>query len=379
MGLVHPMSSKAASDSRSLVVDMVSDVCRVEGFSVEKNVQANSEEPLFVDIVASRRARRKTQKVAFECFEGDREVNGREVERFVNRLRNLGLKSGVYVSPKGFTGDAEFIARKLGIELWDLAKLREHLGRIKPPEGTRVPGTLPVHRGVSSQIFSSHLANGKILRMAALPKLEFRPYYFARFEAKSGKKKSGMGVLVLDGVDGRVCDAGTLEGHLSDLPSTGLFVECLEVEPVVGSMPSFPPELQMKDSVTIAPAGVSYEKVKAIVDETLRKEAGFDPESFKVSGVSLLHVPIVTVEMAAGQKSYRKILQAATAKMIWDDTWTCSFCKQPSKALCEFCGGTICDEHIRICSSCQKHVCTSCAKTKGLLSKQPLCPECKKS
>ncbi len=358
---------------------MVCDVCRVEGFSVEKNVQAHNEEPLFVDIVASRRARRKTQKVAFECFEGDRQVTGREVESFVSRLRNLGLKSGVYVSPKGFTGDAEFIARKLGIELWDLAKLREHLDRINPPEGTRVPGTLPVHRGVPSQIFSSHLANGKILRMAALPKLEFRPYYFARFEVKSGRKKLGMGVLVLDGVDGRVCDAGMLEGHLRHLPSTGLFVECLELEPLVGSMPSFPPELQMKNSVTIAPAGVSSDKVEAIVDETLRKEAGLNSEDFKVSGVSLLHVPIVTVEMVAGQRSYRKILQAATAKMIWDDTWTCSFCKERSKAVCEFCGGTTCDEHTRLCSSCQRHVCSSCAKTKGIVSKQLLCPECKKS
>lgn len=373
---MHPMG-KVASESPSLVVDMVCDVCRVEGFSIEKNVLAHSEGSLFVDIVASRRAKRKTEKVAFECFEGDRQITGREVESFVSRLRNLGLKSGVYVSPKGFTGDAEFIARKLGVELWDLAKLREHLDRINPPEGTRVPGTLPVHRGVPSQIFSSQLANGKILRMAALPKLEFRPYYFAKFEVKSGKK-SAIGVLVLDGVDGRVCDAGILEGHLRRLPSTGLFVECLDVEALVGSMPSFPPELQMKNSVTIAPAVVSSDKVEAIVVETLQKE-GLNPEDVKAGDVTLLHVPILTVEMVAGQKSYKKIVQAATPKMIWDDTSTCSFCKERSKAVCEFCGSTTCDDHTRLCSSCQKHVCASCVKTKGIVSKQPLCPDCKKS
>ncbi len=372
------MSSKVASNSPSLVVDMVCDVCRLEGFSVDRNVKANTENLFFVDVVASRRARRKTQKVAFECFEGDRQVSGHELESFVNRLRNLGVRNGIYVSPKGFTGDAEFIARNLGIELWDLAKLKDRLARIKPPEGSRVPGTLPVHREVASRIFSSHLENGKILRIATLPKLEFRPYYFARFEAKTGKK-SAVGLLVLDGVDGRVCDMGTLEGHLSHRSSTGLFVECLGVEPVVRSMPSLPPELQMKNSVTIAPVGVSFEKVAGIVDEAIQKEAGLDPGDFKVNSVSLLHVPIVTVEMLAGQKTYRKILQAATAKMIWDDTWTCSFCKQPSKALCELCGGTTCDQHLRLCRSCQKHLCTSCAKTKGVLSKHPICPQCRKS
>ena len=60
------MAAQTGRDSSNLVVDMVCDVCRVEGFEVEKNVQAGESESHFVDIIASRKKGDKTQKVAFE-------------------------------------------------------------------------------------------------------------------------------------------------------------------------------------------------------------------------------------------------------------------------------------------------------------------------
>src|SRR5437773_11857646 len=82
------MAAQTGRDSSNLVVDMVCDVCRVEGFEVEKNVQAGESESHFVGVIASRKKGDKTQKVAFECWEGDRQVNGREVEGFAHRLRS---------------------------------------------------------------------------------------------------------------------------------------------------------------------------------------------------------------------------------------------------------------------------------------------------
>src|SRR5881397_3569279 len=239
------MAARGVSDSPSAIIDMVCDVCRAEGFSVDKNPQPGLDPKLTVDIVASRTRGKKTQKLAFECWGGDVQINGKQVEAFVQRIHALGLGGGVYVSPKGFTGDAEFVARKLGVELWDIAKLREHLGKIRPPEVAKVPSTLPVSRVVASKILSNGLENGNALRIASLPKLEFRPYIFAKFKVGSGKK-TALGVLVMDGVDGRVCDAGVLEGELGPLPSTGLFVDCLTLQPLTGSMPQLPPGLEMK-------------------------------------------------------------------------------------------------------------------------------------
>ncbi len=123
------MTTNARAESGNFVVDMVCDVCRVEGFEVEKNAQTGDSPGYFVDILASRKKGKKVQKVAFECWEGTSQVDGREVERFAARLKSLGIQSGIYVSPKGFGGNAEFMARKLGVELWDYQSLEQ-----LPPE-----------------------------------------------------------------------------------------------------------------------------------------------------------------------------------------------------------------------------------------------------
>src|SRR5690242_19950537 len=309
------MASQTSQDPNNFVVDMVSDVCRVEGFNVEKNVQADESGDQFVDIVASRTTGKKTQKVAFECWEGDRQVNGREVEGFASRLRSAGLTSGIYVSPKGFTGDAEFIARKLGVELWDLARLKERVEKIKPPERQKVPGTLPVSRTVASKILAYGIENGSVLKLTTMPKLEFRPYYFADFTLTHGKKRKAKGIIVFDGVDGRECDAGLFEGQLKNLPGSGLFLDCLEIEPSMGSMPKLPQELQMKNSVTVAPASAGEESIRAKVANILLQESNAHPDDVTISSIRLLHIPIVTVELQAGNRAYRKILQGATGKM----------------------------------------------------------------
>jgi Restriction endonuclease len=370
------MAAQTSRDSNNFVVDMVCDVCRIEGFEVEKNVQADQSNSRVVDIVASKKAGKKTQKIAFECWEGDRQVNGREVEGFAMRLKNGGLPSGIYVSPKGFTGDAEFMARKYGVELWDIARLKERVEKIKPPERDKVPGTLPVSRAVASQILAHGLENGKALRLGSMPKLEFRPYYFADFALTQSKKKIARGIIVFDGVDGRECDAGLFEGQLKNLPGSGLFLDCLEIEPSMGSMPKLPQELQMKNSVTVAPASAGEESIRAKVANILLQESNAHPDDVTISSIRLLHIPIVTVELQAGNRAYRKILQGATGKMIWDETRKCTLCESPTKAVCEDCGAVVCEEHMRLCNSCGKHLCTECVTTKGVINKTPLCHNC---
>jgi hypothetical protein len=370
------MAAQTSRDPNNFVVDMVCDVCRVEGFEVERNVQAGESQSHFVDIIASKKKGKKAQKVAFECWEGDRQVNGREVEAFAFRLKNADLSGGVYVSPKGFTGDAEFMARKFGIELWDLARLKERVEKIRPPERHRVPGTLPVSRAVASQILAHGLENGKFLRLASMPKLEFRPYFFAEFTLAQSKKKVARGIVVFDGVDGRECDAGLFEGELKNLPSSGLFLDCLEIEPSTGSMPKLPLELEMKNSVTVAPAAATEDSVKASVADLLLQGSNAHPDDVSVSEIRLLHIPIITVELQAVSRSYQKILQGATGKMIWDETRKCTLCENPTRAVCEDCGAVVCHEHTRLCNNCGKHLCTECVTTKGVINKTPLCRNC---
>jgi hypothetical protein len=366
------MTAEVRPESVNFVADMVCDLCRVEGFEVEKNAQTRGSPNQVIDVLASRKKGKKIHRVAFECLEGTQQAEGREVEKFAARLKSLGIQNGIYVSPNGFAGNAEFMARKLGVELWDLAKLRERVQNIKAPERHKVPGTLPVARAAASRLLAHGLVNGTFLKLSSMPKLEFRPYFFANFQIDDGRRKLAVGVLVFDGVDGRICDATAFEGQVQNLPSTGLFVDCLEIEPSTGSMPKLPPELEMKNTVTVAPAGVTEEMVRSKTREVI---GGRD--DITVTRVQLLHIPIVTVEMLAAGRRYRKILQAATGKMIWDDSQKCTLCGGRSHAICEVCGGTICTEHERTCSSCRKNLCTECVMTKGIVNKISVCPTCK--
>src|SRR6266704_1207403 len=76
--------------------------------------------------------------------------------------------------------------------------------------------------------------------------------------------------------------------------------------------------------------------------------------------------------------SGNRILQAATSKIIWDETRKCNLCDKATQAVCEECGRVVCHEHTRLCSSCRKHLCTECVTTKGVINKSPLCHRCKK-
>ena len=184
-----------------------------------------------------------------------------------------------------------------------------------------------------------------------------------------------MAVLVLDGVDGRTCDAKILEGQVPVSP-TGFLTDCLDLRPQTGSMPELPEGLDMKDSMTVAELAVRPEDLESTISREIEIETEASAGSFRIDEARLLHVPILTVELGGGNKVYRRIVQAATARMIWDDSATCSQCKLSSKTLCETCWNTMCRDHEKHCSNCGKAVCSNCAKSKGLVSKRALCPSC---
>jgi len=368
------MAARTVSSQSKPIVDMVCDICRAEGFQVVKNGSHSRSSTPTVDIVASRNDEGGERKLAFDCWEGEDRANGRQVEDFVRRIHALKLEGGVYVSAKGFTEEAEFMAKKLKVELWNLPKLKEQLARISTQETARIPWTLPVSRQTASRVCATVLENGKRLRMTSLPRLEFRPYVFARFTVTLGKSQ-GVAIIVLDGVDGRACDSKLLEGNVP-LSPTGLLTECLDLQPLTGSMPQLPEGLDMKENMTVAELGISPDQLEPRISSEIQAETDLPPGSFTINEARLLHVPILTVELGEGGKVYRRIVQAATAKMIWDDSATCSYCKLSSRSLCETCWSAICLEHEKRCSRCGGLVCSNCAVSKGIVSRTSLCPAC---
>src|SRR5262249_14822546 len=156
-----------------------------------------------------------------------------------------------------------------------------------------------------------------------------------------------------------------LEGNIP-LSPTGILTECIDLQPLTGSMPQLPEGLDMKETMTVAELGIKPEDLEGKINCEIQLETNLQAGTFTINEARLLHVPILTVELGEGGKSYRRIVQAATAKMIWDDSATCSYCKVASKALCETCWSTVCMEHERLCSRCGRPVCSTCAVSKGL-------------
>jgi hypothetical protein len=368
------MAARTVSSQSKAIVDMVCDICRAEGFQVAKNTLHSKSSTPAVDIVASRNDEGIERKLAFDCWEGENRANGSQVEDFVRRIHVLKLDGGVYVSAKGFTEEAEFMAKKLKVELWDLRKLKEHLARISTQETAEIPWTLPVSRQTASRAFTTGLENGNRLRMISLPHLEFRPYIFVRFTVTASKGQ-GVAIMVLDGVDGRACDSKLLEGNVPLSPS-GLLTDCLDLEPLTGSMPQLPEGLDMKENMTGAELGINPDQLEPKISSEIQAETNLPPGSFTINEARLLHVPILTLELGEGGKVYRRIVQAATAKMIWDDSATCAYCKLSSRSLCETCWSTTCLEHEKRCSRCGRIVCSDCAVSKGVVTKKSLCPAC---
>src|SRR5438093_10634231 len=132
--------------SRPLVVDMVCDVCRIEGFQVERELDeedAKGPGPGHVSVIATRTEGDDKKQVALECSESDQQIDTREIEAFRSRLRALRITKGVYVSPKRFTGNAEFVVRQPGLELWVVSKLHARYQKVHVKEKTRIRRTLP--------------------------------------------------------------------------------------------------------------------------------------------------------------------------------------------------------------------------------------------
>src|SRR5438093_10803415 len=129
--------------------------------------------------------------------------------------------------------------------------------------------------------------NASVLKLTSMSKLEFRPYFFEDFTLNHGKKRKANGVIVFDGVDGRECDAGLFEGELKNLPGSGLFVDCLEIESSTGSMTHLPPELEMKNTVTVAPAGVGEDSIRVHTGEIIGRESRAYHDDSPESNVTL--------------------------------------------------------------------------------------------
>ena len=386
------MKEKGAS-----LEDLVADYFRRRGFDVEPRVKMRDRYDVYheIDVLSSKKEDFGTIQVAVECKYVKAPIDIKEIRNFHDKLAALGITKGIFVSTGGFTADAESHAKALGIELWDMATLqtKTRLGE-ETPQKDVIHDALPVKLSTLSTLGPRHLRNFNVLSETI--QLVYRPCYFMDYHCFSQHTVAGNSVLlesrgkiVVDAVNGQIVDCKTSEGQTPDLPRTGAYIACSQMETQslpVSNLPSKLPLSVIRHELDSARAK-DRSKIELVKNLTLRHhyettrttgEKTLKPRKKDIDISTLrgpIKVPILIGTYRFGSYSYVRTWIAATGAMAYDSTMSCLLCRNPATLVCENCGGISCAAHGKNCVVCGKNLCGTCAVAKGVISKKYYCPQ----
>lgn len=184
------------------------------GYKVElrKRLATRSGATAEIDILITRGNRRR----AVECknYDISRAVGASELRIFKDKLTDIGLSSGIFITNSVFTEDAEKLAESAGIELWDGEELREKfflyaIGRLKNPSLLNDPILPKVQNFMDVMALPIKNAQAVKLYSAVLfyhPYVKVKYRLFAQRKDPAGKihKVLDEGVAIVDALDGDI-------------------------------------------------------------------------------------------------------------------------------------------------------------------------------
>lgn len=258
---------------------------------------------------------------------------------------------------------------------------------------------LPVSPNFRDVIQASSVSGG--LELTDL-QLEYRPCYFVNYDCfvqtyfvYERFNLESRGLVAVDGLGGQVVDTFIQSGTVPGLPRTEQFVSCAGVQPVelprseienrtgisnVNSVAVKLRDFEAEDTVkreiarTLSMDLRRQTKQGRLYTKTMRPGIN----DVRVTGTKLQHIPFVTATFKAKDRSYTRVLQATTNRLVTDGLEYCSFGQSHySKALivCPSCGVLACHEHSKPCSVCKRHFCLDHLKIEGTLLRKYFCPD----
>ncbi len=385
--------------------DSVAGYFRSKGYDVQIRTKMRDRRDVYheIDVLAAKREDFGIIQIAVECKNVRSRIDIKEIRNFNDKLSALGITKGIFVSTGGFTTDAEADAASVNIELWDEKALEEKISRQETPERDIIHDALPVNPDSIDMIAPKHLKNYSVFSESK--ELDFRPYYFLDYHCFSQFTVRGdstimesKGTLTIDAVDGRVVDSATSAGQEADLPSHGAYAGCRGMQTQTVTAASLPHDLP----VSTSRARIDSGRAKAIAKVELVKGLSSEYSYHVSSGVRIARIPIPTtrskllnpkkkdveilnvepvkIPLLTGTYKFRNFAYtrtclASTGELMLDQTSKCQLCSDRPVVVCENCGAIACESHTRTCSICSKPLCTSCATSKGIISKTFYCQE----
>jgi hypothetical protein len=387
----------------SFLEDTVADYFRHLGFEVEPRVKLRDKYDVEheIDVLARRTEALGTIRIAVECKYVKSSIDIKEVRNFHDKLMALNITKGLFISTAGFTTEAAAHAKSLGIELWDLKTLQDKIGEVSVPEEKVIRDALPMSSDFRNFLLPDHIKNRSLL--SSNIRLSYAPFYFATYHCVSQHKVVGndvllesKGYLVLDAITGNMVSSQCLSTYKPQIVELIAYNDCLSLKPQTVD-PSKMPEsveiaapridaVQAKKLITVGLIkalttnyGYQVSRARFPYSETRYKTLQPKSRDIEIEKIRLTRIPLCFVTLSFMGRQYSRILQVATNRLVYDDTWVCGFrqlaCQHSPVVLCENCGLAVCDEHSKNCMVCGKPVCNICAVSKGFISRKYYCPQ----
>ncbi len=232
--------------------------------------------------------------------------------------------------------------------------------------------------------------------------LVYRPYFFVKYDCFAQTNfmyerfnLESRGLLVVDGLEGRVVDMSVERGTAPVLPRTGRFVECVGIQPVEL------PKSKIGDGVGFSSISSVAMKLRDFeAEDTAKRELARTLSmdltrqtkhgkvytktprpgirEVKISGTKLQHIPLITAAFRASDRVYKRVLQSATNRIVSDDLGYCNVEKahySEGLIVCPKCGRLACHEHSKHCAACKRQFCLNDLMGGGTLFKKYYCPD----
>jgi predicted RecB family endonuclease len=402
----------SAREKGASLEDAVASFFRHFGFRVETRVKMRDKSGVLheIDVLAYKVEPFGTIRVAVECKNINSPVDIREIRNFHSKLLALNINKGIFISTCGFSAEATAYAKSLNIELWDSEVFKRKLYEVKLAEQDTkrekiIYDVLPVNEEFYQHVLPEHIMNREVLSVSNT-KLEYLPLYLIKYYCFSQRKVAGndvviesKGYLIINATDGSITSCKCLSGNKPNIPELEAYNECLFITPRTIDLNQIIESTKFRVVNVISPEineaqaeeqgkvwlvktlTIDYKYSVRFPSKTVWRHRTIQPakSDIRIDEIRLIRVPIISATLAFRGKEYVRRIQAATIKVLIDETKVCKFkhgsCTNSSIAVCENCGTIICNQHMKVCMRCNRPVCNDCAVGIGFLSKKYYCPE----
>jgi hypothetical protein len=394
--------------------DVVEKILQADGYQTErrKRIEGKSGTRSEIDIIANKPGR----TVIVECKNYAEPVGIDKVRDFTQKLRDIGPQwKGIFVSYNGFTTDAAQLAQYHNIETWSGDEISEKwlavsVGRLTSHQGQylTVEYALPLNISFTQATRLDHVNKDKI--KATHVELIYHPYFAIEYHFKAQvrdptkelHKFEDRGTLYIDALDCHILNSmpekglGILKKALTSLVSKKARLQNERSEKLLSELqhnkPSREYSISIEDEYTVIklkPLATPNEAVRTSIDfvteeNTVDIEYSIESkddsywketrtttyvpkrQNIRIIRKDIVVIPRWSIDFESFGTSYKKEILACSDTPLED---TLSYCPWHFKigaltitsrkaiAVCEVCGKSLCEDHVKRCPLCNKWLC----------------------